>query len=646
MNPALENKLQELKNAKNYECWYLVKQQIDFAGVCYLVSFLADFKAETPSTNLEEYIKNKSTILNSQEPQAQIPNTYRALRVAAFFGLIEMHTLKYAEASITKVFYEINNRCGGHFENTASYNDILQRQIEKIFVSSEIDEEYNGVRQGFRLYPVMLLYKILLEIGLSCGDHSISMTEYRYFAATTKKFTDFLDTLLLIKLLREDETAVPHFEQYRGKFDNRFIKALEQLNTLCIDGERISLKSDAIQDVSQKVFTFENKIVGNIDEAQYTAFLCSTKSLYDLGSIKYCAKNMQYTHNYAQTIYYGVPGSGKSHKVDEYIKGEKDVDEEQVIRVVFHPDYTNADFVGQIMPTMTGENKDKIEYLSKPGPFTQILRRAYQNPARKYFLVIEEINRGNAAAIFGDIFQLLDRFRAGENDDPYGEGWSRYCVTNDVVADCIRKVSKADAIDVASLLDRDNIRLPPNLSLLATMNTSDQNVFVLDNAFQRRWNMQLVKNEFAADDISQKQHNAMILGADNMEIITWGDFQRQINAFIGKMQSDMGMGSMEDKRLGCWFVVAENQGGRYVIPCDTFKNKVLKYLWDDAFKLGRESAFADDVSSLEELQAKFDKTGLDIFSNECRLNEFIKTNGSTLSANHEDGTQSDGLQNG
>lgn len=551
----------------------------------------------------------------------------------------------YADASITKVFDEINNRCGGQFENTASYNDILQRQIEKIFVSSKIDKEYNGVRQGFRLYPVMLLYKILLEIGHSCGDYSISMTEYRYFVATTKRFADFLDTLLLIKLLREDETAVPCFESHKDKFDNRFIQALKQLDTLCIDAKRITLKSDAIQDVSQKVCMFENNIADNTDEAQYTAFLCSTKSLYDLGRIKYSAKNMKYTHNYAQTIYYGVPGSGKSHKVDEYIKDEKDVDEEQVVRVVFHPDYTNADFVGQIMPIMTGENKDKIEYLFKPGPFTQILRRAYQNPARKYFLVTEEINRGNAAAIFGDIFQLLDRFRAGESDDSYEEGWSRYCVTNDVVADCIRKVSETDAIDAASLLDGDNIRLPPNLSLLATMNTSDQNVFVLDNAFQRRWNMELVKNEFAADDISQNQRNAMILGADDMEIIAWGNFQRQINAFIGKMQSDIGMGSMEDKRLGCWFVAAENQGGRYVIPCDTFKNKVLKYLWDDAFKLCRESAFADDVSSFEELQARFDKTGLDIFSDECGLKGFIKTNSSTSSANHEDDTQSDGLQN-
>src|SRR5574344_817447 len=118
-----------------------------------------------------------------------------------------------------------------------------------------------------------------------------------------------------------------------------------------------------------------------------------------------------------QIIYYGVPGSGKSYKIDnEKTMGTK---EYQKQKVVFHPDYTNADFVGQIIPKV---HDSTIEYSFKPGPFTTILRRALRDPMHRYFLLIEEINRGNSAAIFGDLFQLLDR-----ND----EGWSCSPISND-----------------------------------------------------------------------------------------------------------------------------------------------------------------------------------------------------------------------
>ena len=95
----------------------------------------------------------------------EISNNYRALRVAAFFGLITMRSSGYADADITATYEEINARCNGDFERTDLYTDIIQRQIEKMFISSSIDEENNGVRQDYRLYPVMLLYKILLELG-------------------------------------------------------------------------------------------------------------------------------------------------------------------------------------------------------------------------------------------------------------------------------------------------------------------------------------------------------------------------------------------------------------------------------------------------------------------------------------------------
>lgn len=302
-----------------------------------------------------------------------------------------------------------------------------------------------------------------------------------------------------------------------------------------------------------------------------------------------------------QIIYYGVPGSGKSHKIAEKTSG---ISEEQKIRVVFHPEYTNADFVGQIVPTQTS---DGIDYPFKAGPFTRVLKRALKNPGKPCYLIIEEINRGNAAAIFGELFQLLDR---------NADGWSTYGVENlDINAfirsnnDHYSEKTVATSVPVGNITFTENtgISLPPNLSLLATMNTSDQNVFTLDNAFQRRWNMQLVKNE--CDDSNQMEATISVVD----QLIKWKDFQSQINNLIGEKSNEGGLSSMEDKSLGCWFIKAEN--GK--IDTDLFANKVLKYLWDDAFKFCHQEVFSSDIKNFEELQKRFLEKGFEVFNENC-----------------------------
>lgn len=338
----------------------------------------------------------------------------------------------------------------------------------------------------------------------------------------------------------------------------------------------------------------------------------------------------------AQTIYYGVPGCGKSNKIDEETINTSD---EQKMRVVFHPEYTNADFVGQILPTNVDGN---VEYKFRPGPLSKILRRAYLHPDKKYYLIVEEINRGNAAAIFGEYFQLLDRIAAKKevpaNGYTYTEGWSSYSIENEFINWYIRENLYADvnyklqneddgiakksddesqkAIEIGNLHFSANtgIRLPPNLSILATMNTSDQNVFILDNAFQRRWDMVLVKNEFGDD--SENQKLATIENSD----ITWETFQKTINEKISQFSKENNFSSMIDKRLGCWFVKAvpdkNDANGKYIITEDSFKNKILKYLWDDAFKFCHEDVFedADNFEALLE-KVKMDNPDFGVFKN-------------------------------
>lgn len=253
-----------------------------------------------------------------------------------------------------------------------------------------------------------------------------------------------------------------------------------------------------------------------------------------VSSPKPAVSSKTFTKNFEQIIYYGVPGSGKSFAIDNLIKEKvhnKEEREEQVLRVVFHPEYSNADFVGQILPKFD-EKQSKIDYFFNPGPFTNILKKAYTNPDKPYYLIIEEINRGNAAAIFGELFQLLDRAE---------DGMSVYSVNNDDINYELRK-----DIEELGWDENTGIRLPSNLALLATMNTSDQNVFTLDNAFQRRWSMKLIENKFGNSDEENTQKSSIIENTD----ITWEYFQSRINEEIGRLSAETGLSSMEDKRLG------------------------------------------------------------------------------------------------
>lgn len=315
-----------------------------------------------------------------------------------------------------------------------------------------------------------------------------------------------------------------------------------------------------------------------------------------------------------QIIYYGVPGSGKSHEIKRKLETEYKIPEQNqdvfVERTVFHPEYTNADFIGQIMPKLV---QGKTDFVFKPGPFTSILKKAFCDSQNRYVLIIEEINRGNAAAIFGELFQLLDRIEDESKTtshegslNTFGKGWSEYFVMNSEINNYIRDTDDTfdgRALDINGIHFSANtgIRLPPNLSILATMNTSDQNVFTLDNAFQRRWDMKLIENVFGDTEEETNQRNAFI---DSAKQISWEKFQKAINIKIGKMSEEAGLSSMEDKRLGSWFVKAVKQGDDYIISKDLFAEKVLKYLWDDAFKFCREKVF-NGYTNLESLTRDF-----------------------------------------
>ena len=285
-------------------------------------------------------------------------------------------------------------------------------------------------------------------------------------------------------------------------------------------------------------------------------------------------------------IYYGTPGCGKSFKVN------KDFNQNDylVYRTTFHPEYSNSDFVGQIIPKT--EN-DEIKYEFQEGPFTLALCEAIKNPSKKVCLVIEEINRGNASAIFGDIFQLLDR----END-----GSSVYSINNEPVKNYLNK----NGINI------DKITIPSNLWIVATMNTSDQNVFTLDTAFKRRWRMHRIINEFNKNESYDNKLASMYIPGSSY---TWEDFITTINKEIMR-KNPTGLNS-EDKQLGVYFVT-ENELS--IIPVnndkeamDKFIEKVLLYIWDDVAKLDPSLWFDDKINSFDDLVKAYYDNKLRIF---------------------------------
>lgn len=266
-------------------------------------------------------------------------------------------------------------------------------------------------------------------------------------------------------------------------------------------------------------------------------------------------------------LLYGVPGAGKSRRIAK----QYCADSKRIERVVFHPDYTYSDFVGQILPRL---EEKQLRYVFTPGPFTRMLERAWRDPANHYYLVIEEINRGNAPAIFGEIFQLLDR----KDVDNYSEdviGESEYGISNYEVADIVYGDSQHE------------VRIPSNMFILATMNTADQNVFTLDTAFQRRWRMEHIPNKFKFEN---GNHALDLIEGSK---VNWGTFATVINDEIVEISRDIS--SSEDKRLGTYFVKKSE------LDAKVFPEKVLKYLWDDAFKMDKEVVFDPKFDSLEDV---------------------------------------------
>ena len=294
-----------------------------------------------------------------------------------------------------------------------------------------------------------------------------------------------------------------------------------------------------------------------------------------------------------QQIYYGAPGTGKSKTIKDLTFGES------VIRTTFHPDSDYASFVGTYKPITeevtlrdcygkkvideeTNEvvKEERIAYKFIPQAFLEAYVEAWKKlgSSKKQFLIIEEINRGNCAQIFGDLFQLLDRNEYGFSDYPivadkdmqkYLEkefaGWE---ITN---KDEINQLY-GEANMVNLIMKGERLVLPSNLYIWATMNTSDQSLFPIDSAFKRRWDWKYVPIREGRDKETNAPLNWYINTGDKQ--YKWWSFISKVNELIGSLTNS------EDKKLGYFFCKAKDGE----IDADLFVSKVIFYLWNDVFK--------------------------------------------------------------
>lgn len=326
----------------------------------------------------------------------------------------------------------------------------------------------------------------------------------------------------------------------------------------------------------------------------YKNFLQFFKSVLPTVSINHNNEELRTAEKASlQQIFYGAPGTGKSHNIKDNVDVKAADEKNLVFRTTFHPDSDYSAFVGAYKPTTTKRavrnvagdivrdtNKEEvyedcITYSFIPQAFLQAYVAAWNNPDDKVFLVIEEINRGNCAQIFGDLFQLLDR------DD---EGASEYPIMAD--KDIAKYLNGNDDEERFVLTNKDGIkddklRLPKNLYIWATMNTSDQSLFPIDSAFKRRW-------DWVYMPIADAKKN-YVIEIDNDQY-DWWSFLEAINAIIESTTHS------EDKKLGYFFAKAKD--GR--ITVETFVSKVIFYLWNDVFKDNETNhkAFKDNDGEL------------------------------------------------
>lgn len=400
----------------------------------------------------------------------------------------------------------------------------------------------------------------------------------------------------------DSSTAMSHMKM--GKWHNRFTES----DTLPEKSEGKLTSCYQLTDEKNLMFLYEKYYYG--EEAESEELDNSEAEVTYMPLVFNTEIETKYERN---RIVFGAPGTGKSYELKEDCEKLLKDTNGSYERVTFHPDYSYSQFVGTYKPVMGAD--EKIRYDFVPGPFMRVYVDALksgrtENP-QPHLLLIEEINRAKVAAVFGDVFQLLDR------DD---DGVSEYEIQ---ASEDIRKYLASKLGGVPDNYQK--IRIPNNMFIWSTMNSADQGVFPLDTAFKRRWNFEYLginENEEKISGIGKIE----LAGSD--EPVEWNILRRAINAKMSSEQFKIN----EDKLMGPFFlskkIIASDENGR-IIDTDkfvaAFKSKVIMYLYEDAVKQGKHRFFDGcDNSKYSSVCEAFDELGMGIFGPNFKENFYDK----------------------
>ena len=464
----------------------------------------------------------------------------------------------------------------------------LRKEFPQYYAS--VQNETDAADGAIEIKHYFLSSNIVSMLGYVCQynyEHNYDITqqvkEVLSYISQTTEANGLLETKSLFKLSTGASKLRPYFKQFES--DGVFAKIIRKI---------------LLPNSAYKISLYKNS------NNEYAAFwLIGFDNVSDFeadSNIEYFAHSNNVEQSFHQIIYYGAPGTGKSHAV----KTETETWEERgrVVRTTFHPDSDYSTFVGAYKPTT--ESVQRYDIYNKPmtrdgvpvmeqiityefveQAFLQAYIDAWKNRDEPEFLIIEEINRGNCAQIFGDLFQLLDR---GDN------GYSEYAIRadKDLQKHLCKAFENVEIADYPNVKTGKELLLPSNLYIRATMNTSDQSLFPIDSAFKRRWDWKYVPIAKGNDNGTELNWMIEVDG----DLYDWWTFVKTINKHVFDTTNS------EDKQLGFFFCKAKND----VISAETFVCKVIFYLWNDVFKdFGFDDKIFEDKEDNENPKLSFDK---------------------------------------
>ncbi|MGL2963439.1 McrB family protein [Flavobacterium sp. RSB2_4_14] len=479
-----------------------------------------DFIIKTENTNLEdEVIAVGDKILATIEDRVYYDFVVKE---------VSNDALKLEKA------FEIAKSIGFNIEPIGSFEKVDKEKYEDI--CTRLFSDYNNISAA----PIEKVNVENLKENFADWFIKLDKVKHNYFTDSFGSNRDkLLEQLTKYDTIYKEQFGTSVFSLPQNEI-REFINELES-NLYSDKGE--------FYEFSLKTSTHMPRAI--LGKNNYLRFL---KELF-IESKKTSAKSPKVTP--INKIYFGAPGTGKSFRITQDLK---DVDTIFQKRITFHPEYDNSSFVGGYKPVT--DSKGEIKYEFVPQIFTNIYVEACNDPIHQYYLIIEEINRGNCAEIFGELFQLLDR------DENY-----KITPSNELIIFLNESISNSKYYNNGEML------LPDNLSILATMNTSDQSLFPMDSAFKRRWDWEYIPICYESRDDFGKinDSNDFEIDIEDGEKYSWIEFIKKVNLNHIKNNRSLGM----DKCIGNYFIKPDNNK---TISLKPFINKVIFYLWNDVFK--------------------------------------------------------------